>query len=142
MTNTAAQPSTTVVESATSMVSYLRALDLFAKAEAFLRDSKSVLEHCPGYSTLRSQLDLSVPFLQTAVDNRSVDCFRIQRTIELLRALHTVLFDESTRRNIHSFDVGVIEWARLVLAIPGVIDALKAILHRPATAAAVTTTHR
>jgi hypothetical protein len=142
MTISSAYPSTTPsVESDGGIESCSRALKLFANAGSFLRNTKSILEHCPGYRALKSQLDLSVPFLETVIDKRAVDGFRVQRTIELLRTLHTFLLEESTRRNIDTSGIGVMEWAYLVLPITDIIAALKGVLRQPPTAVPVTTTH-
>ena len=127
----ASQLSSTAVVPPGPRQSFHRAVDVCIKAETFLRDCKSILELCPGYRPLTSQLDLSVPFLQTVIAQHSVDGFRIQRAIELLRSLHTFLLDESTRCNIDRSGVGVMDWARLVLQIPEIMDALKQVLRRP-----------
>ena len=117
------------------------ALNFLVKAETFLHDSKSMLQRCPGYSALESQLNLSVPSFRTAVAKGAVDGFRLQRTIDLLRTLYTFLLDDSTCRNIHSSGVGVSDWAHLVLPIPDVIAALKGALKSPPITGAATTTH-
>lgn len=135
MNITSACPSTTAsVESDRRIRSCVRASTLFANAQFFLRYANSIVEHCPGYRALRSQLDLWTPLLEHLVAKRTVDGFHVLRTIELLRTLHTFLLDELTRRNIDSSGVGVTEWANLVLPITDVIAALKSVLRQPPTA--------
>lgn len=118
------------------------ALDLLLNAETFLHNSKGMLQDCPGYTTLKSQLDLWVPAFRSHVNQAAVDGFRAQRTIDLLRSLHTFLLDDTTRRNIDTAQVGIREWALLVLPITAVIALLKGRLHQSPLVQTATVTRR